>query len=190
MKGKQVGVQINTTAQVDLEKREGVKVAKYNTIDLALLDLQNKRIDAVVIDAPVAKYMIFQSFHDLKTVGRRFTDEKFGIALAQGSDDLLLEINKALKKIKETGEYDRIHEKWFGEAAERAAQSQLPAAAEFAGQPAQRVGLERVRQHPCFRLTAFRTFERALLKSLRSVGDGSRLHTPLAFRTTRTLDRQ
>jgi len=124
LKGKQVGVQINTTAQVDLEKREGVKVAKYNTIDLALLDLQNKRIDAVVIDAPVAKYMIFQSFHDLKTVGRRFTDEKFGIALAQGSDDLLLEINKALKKIKETGEYDRIHEKWFGEAAERAAQQE------------------------------------------------------------------
>ena len=122
--GRTVGVQINTTAQFDLEKREGVTVAKYNTIDLALLDLRNKRIDAVVIDAPVAKYMIFQSFHDLKTVGRRFTDEKFGIALAQGSDDLLLEINKALKKIKETGEYDRIHEKWFGEAAERAAQQE------------------------------------------------------------------
>ncbi len=124
LKGKRVGVQINTTAQFDLEKREGVNVAKYNTIDLALLDLRNKRIDAVVIDAPVAKYMIFQSFHDLKTVGRRFTDEKFGIALAQGSDDLMLEINKALKKIKETGEYDRIHEKWFGEAAEKAAQQE------------------------------------------------------------------
>jgi His/Glu/Gln/Arg/opine family amino acid ABC transporter permease subunit len=121
LKGKSVGVQINTTAQFDLEKREGGKVAKYNTIDLALLDLRNRRIDAVVIDAPVAKYMIFQSFRDLKTVGRRFTDEKFGIALAQDSDDLRLEINKALKKIKETGEYDRIHEKWFGEAAERAA---------------------------------------------------------------------
>ena len=124
LKGKSVGVQINTTAQFDLEKREGVKVAKYNTIDLALLDLRNRRIDAVVIDAPVAKYMIFQSFRDLKTVGHRFTDEKFGIALAQGSEDLQQEINKALKKIKETGEFDRIHEKWFGEAAERAAQQE------------------------------------------------------------------
>ncbi|HYG79153.1 MAG TPA: basic amino acid ABC transporter substrate-binding protein, partial [Pyrinomonadaceae bacterium] len=53
LKGKTVGVQINTTAQYDLEKREGVTVNKYNTIDLALLDLQNKRIDAVVGDAPV-----------------------------------------------------------------------------------------------------------------------------------------
>lgn len=124
LKGKTVGVQINTTAQFDLEKREGVKVAKYNTIDLALLDLRNRRIDAVVTDAPVLKYMIFQSFRELKPVGRRFTDEKFGVALAQESEDLRLEINKALKKIKETGEYDRIHEKWFGEAAEKAAQQE------------------------------------------------------------------
>ncbi|HKC62675.1 MAG TPA: ABC transporter substrate-binding protein/permease, partial [Pyrinomonadaceae bacterium] len=107
-----------------LEKREGVTVAKYNTIDLALLDLQNNRIDAVVGDAPVLKYMIFKSFRELKTVGHRFTDEKFGIAFAQGSEDLVREVNLALKKIKETGEYDQIHEKWFGEAAERAAEQE------------------------------------------------------------------
>ena len=47
-----VGVQINTTAQFDMEKRAGVILAKYNTIDLALLDLQNGRLDAVVGDAP------------------------------------------------------------------------------------------------------------------------------------------
>src|SRR6266542_86732 len=124
LKGKRVGVQINTTAQFELEKKQGVDVAKYNTIDLALLDLRNRRIDAVVCDAPVLKYMIFQSFRDLKTVGRRFTDEKFGIALGSGSEDLQQEINLALKKIRETREYDRIHEKWFGEAAERAAEQE------------------------------------------------------------------
>ncbi len=124
LKNKRVGVQINTTAQFELETKEGVDIAKYNTIDLALLDLRNQRIDAVVSDAPVLKYMIFQSFRELKTVGERFTDEKFGIALAPGNDDLRQEINRALKKIRETGEYDRIHEKWFGEAAERAASEQ------------------------------------------------------------------
>ena len=30
-----------------MEKRPGVTLAKYNTIDLALLDLQNSRVDAV-----------------------------------------------------------------------------------------------------------------------------------------------
>ncbi|MCA1557795.1 MAG: ABC transporter permease subunit [Acidobacteria bacterium] len=120
LKGKRVGVQINTTAQFELEKKEGVDVAKYNTIDLALLDLRNRRIDAVVGDAPVLKYMIFKSFPELKTVGRRFTDEKFGIAFATESEDLQRAVNAALKKIKETGEYNQIHETWFGEAAEQA----------------------------------------------------------------------
>ena len=122
LKGKRVGVQINTTAQYDLEKIEGIEVIKYNTLDLTLVDLRNGRIDAGVSDAPVLKYMIRQSFRELKTVGRRFTDEKFGIAIAQGNEDLQQAINAALKKIKETGEYDQIHEKWFGEAAERAAE--------------------------------------------------------------------
>lgn len=119
--GKSVGVQINTTAQIDLEKRPGIKVAVYNTVDLALLDLKNERIDAVVCDAPVLRYMIRQSFPDLATVGRRFTDEKFGIVIAQGNDDLRRAINAALWRITETGEYDRINTKWFGEASERAA---------------------------------------------------------------------
>jgi His/Glu/Gln/Arg/opine family amino acid ABC transporter permease subunit len=68
--------------------------------------------------------MIFQSFHDLKTTGKRFTDEKFGIALAQGSTDLRDAINTALKNIRISGEYDQIHQKWFGEAAERAAEAE------------------------------------------------------------------
>jgi His/Glu/Gln/Arg/opine family amino acid ABC transporter permease subunit len=119
--GKKAGVQINTTAQIDLEKRKGVVVAVYNTIDLALLDLKNGRIDAVVCDAPVLRYMIRQSFPDLTTVGRRFTDEKFGIVIAQGNDDLRRAINAALWRITESGEYARINIKWFGEASERAA---------------------------------------------------------------------
>jgi len=121
--GKRVGVQINTTAQIDLEKRPGIDVAVYNTIDLALLDLRNDRIDAVVGDAPVLRFMIRQSFRELQTVGRRFTDEKFGIALAPSSDDLRRAINAALWRIQDSGEFDRLHEKWFGEAAERSAEA-------------------------------------------------------------------
>ena len=116
--GKRVGVQINTTAQFELEKRPEVTVAKYNTIDLALLDLQNGRIDAVVSDAPVLRYMTRLSFKSLKTVGDQFTDEKLGIVLAPGSDDLRRAVNAALWRVQESGEYDRAFRKWFGEPAE------------------------------------------------------------------------
>ena len=60
--GRTVGVQINTTAQFAMEKRPGVTLAKYNTIDLALLDLQHGRVDAVASDGPVLRYMIRTNF--------------------------------------------------------------------------------------------------------------------------------
>ncbi|HYG81264.1 MAG TPA: ABC transporter substrate-binding protein/permease, partial [Pyrinomonadaceae bacterium] len=56
--------------------------------------------------------------------GRRFTDEKFGIAVAAGNEDLVRELNAALRRVRDSGEYDRIHEKWFGEAAERAQEAE------------------------------------------------------------------
>jgi ABC-type amino acid transport substrate-binding protein len=115
LSGKRVGVQINTTAQFDLEKRAGVAVAKYNTIDLALLDLENGRIDAVVGDAPVLRYMTALSFKGLKTAGDQFTDEKLGIVLARGSEDLRRAVNAALWKLEDSGEYARVYRQWFGE---------------------------------------------------------------------------
>ena len=125
--GKRVGVQINTTAQFDLEKRTGVILSKYNTIDLALLDLQNGRIDAVVSDAPVLRYMTTLSFSDLKTAGDQFTDEKLGVVLAPGSEDLRRAMNAALWKLEDSGEYARVYRQWFGETPTQT--SGAPAAA-------------------------------------------------------------
>ena len=124
LRGRRVGVQINTTGQFELEKRPEASSVKYNSIDLALLDLRNGRTDAVVGDAPTLRYMIRQSFRDLKTVGQPFTDEKYGMAMAQGSADLQQAVNAALRKIRESGEYAQIYDKWFGEATEAAAEEQ------------------------------------------------------------------
>lgn len=124
LRGKRAGVQINTTAQFELEKRGGVETVKYNSVDLALLDLRNGRVDAVVGDAPTLRYMIRQSFRDLKTAGEPFTDEKYGIAMAQGSVELRDAVNGALRHLKESGESAAIYDKWFGDAAEAAAEQE------------------------------------------------------------------
>ena len=120
LSGRTVGVQINTTAQFAMEQRPGVNIAKYNTIDLALLDLQNKRIDAVASDGPVLRYMISRTFQGLKTAGPEYTAEQFGVVLARASDDLRRAVNAALWKIEDSGEYNKIYTKWFGQAAEAA----------------------------------------------------------------------
>ena len=115
--GRTVGVQINTTAQFTLEKHAGISIAKYNTIDLALLDLQNGRVDAVASDGPVLRFMMRNSFPGLKAAGAEYTDEKFGVVLARGSDDLRRAVNAALWAMQESGEYTRIYTKWFGDRA-------------------------------------------------------------------------
>ena len=119
--GKRVGVQINTTAQFDMEKRAGVVLGKYNPLDLALLDLQNGRLDAVVGDAPVLRYMTRLSFPGLTTIGTQFTDEKLGIVLAPGSEDLRRAVNAALWRIEDSGEYARVYRQWFGDVPAAAA---------------------------------------------------------------------
>jgi His/Glu/Gln/Arg/opine family amino acid ABC transporter permease subunit len=123
LRGKRVGVQLNTTGQFELEKRGGVEVSKFDTMDLAMLALQNGQIDAVVGDAPTVHYMIRQSFRNLKMVGPQFTDEKYGIALAPGSENLRDEINVALKRLRDS-KYNQLYDKWFGEEAEKAAEQQ------------------------------------------------------------------
>lgn len=112
--GKVVGVQINTTAQVVLEKRPEVRIKKYNSIDLAFLDLQNGRIDAVVNDAPTTRYMLLKSFPALKVCGVPFTQEHYGIVVHPANAELVAEVNRTLATIRERGDYDRIFAEWFG----------------------------------------------------------------------------
>jgi His/Glu/Gln/Arg/opine family amino acid ABC transporter permease subunit len=116
--GQEVGAQINTTGQVELEKRGDVHIKKFNSIDLALLDLKNGRLAAVVSDAPTVRYMLKRGFPNLTTVGEPFTSEHYGIALRPEDTDLLAAVNAALARLAETGAYARQHEKWFGVAAE------------------------------------------------------------------------
>ena len=126
--GRTVGVQINTTAQFAMEQRTGVKIAKYNTIDLALLDLQNGRIDAVASDGPVLRYMVTRSFPGLKTAGAEYTAEQFGVVLARSSDDLRRAVNAALWRIQDSGEYRKIYTKWFGDEAQAGVTTAAPRA--------------------------------------------------------------
>jgi His/Glu/Gln/Arg/opine family amino acid ABC transporter permease subunit len=130
--GRTVGVQINTTAQFVMEQRPGTTIAKYNTIDLALLDLQNGRVDAVASDGPVLRYMVRRSFPGLKTAGPEYTAEHFGVVLARTSDDLRRAINAALWRLQDGGEYTKLYTKWFGASAEAGLAAASPRAFDVA----------------------------------------------------------
>ena len=119
--GHTVGVQINTTAQILCEKMPGVTVRAYNTIDLAFLDLINGRIEAVVNDAPVTRYMIARTFSQLDVVGGLLSAESYGIAMRPEDATLVAAVDDALRALASSGEYARLHATWFGVAAVPAA---------------------------------------------------------------------
>ena len=76
--GKKVGAQIGTTGAIDVaSKIPGAELKQYDTPDLAMLDLVNKNIDAVVVDTPVAANFALQSDQfkgKLKMVGEIVTE--------------------------------------------------------------------------------------------------------------------
>ena len=116
LKGHKVAVQIGTTSAAEVHKLEGVDVKELNTPPDCFMELKAQGVDAVVNDRPVNDYYITKSGAvGVKALPEKLTAEDYGIAIAKNNEDLQKEINAALKKLKDNGEYDKIYKKWFGD---------------------------------------------------------------------------
>lgn len=117
LQDKLVAVKIGT-ATVDYMKEHvpGAKLKLFPNIDNAFLELATDRVDAVVHDTPNVQYYA-QTAGDgkVKVVGALKSGDYYGVAFPKGSE-LVPVVNKALKEIKESGEYDKLYKKWFGDA--------------------------------------------------------------------------
>lgn len=115
LKGKRIAVQIGTTGALEAIKIPEARISQFDSAALALQELINGRVDAVVNDKPVTLYAIKEAgLRGVKVVGELLTEEFYGIALAKDSPYLKL-INDALGRVIESGQYDVIFKQWFGE---------------------------------------------------------------------------
>ena len=118
LKGKKVGVQVDTTGQLEAEKTLGKKYAnlkKYDDILTAFSDLAAGRVDAIVNDKPVSAYVIQKTYPDkMELVTTIKTNEGYGIWFKTENAALRDAVNTALKEIKADGTYNTIYKKWFG----------------------------------------------------------------------------
>jgi polar amino acid transport system substrate-binding protein len=110
--GKTVAVQLGTTGNIEVNNIAGATAKPYDDIGLAFQDLMNGQVDAVVCDNPVAVNYVATNPSKLKTVGSVFTNEQYGIAVANGKTALLAKINDGLAKVKADGELHTIAVKW------------------------------------------------------------------------------
>ena len=79
------------------------------------MELRAKGVDAIVNDSPVNDYYIMNSGEtNVKVLSDLLSSEDYGIAVAKKNEELLKQINDALKKLHENGKYDEIFTKWFG----------------------------------------------------------------------------
>ena len=114
-------------------KIAGANLKQYDTPDLAMQDLVNKNIDAVVVDYPVAANFALQSDQfkgKLVMAGQLVTEEKYAVTVQKGDPKKLLPlINAGLKTVQANGEYDAIYTKWIGQKPAAGGAAAGPAAA-------------------------------------------------------------
>lgn len=105
-----VGTLEETAAQKTLEAA-GVPLRTYTTQDDPYKDLALGRLDAVLMDLPIAVYY-GKPNERLKFVGQPFGEGAYGIAFRKQDEDLAKQFDDAIARLHESGELRRIYEKW------------------------------------------------------------------------------
>ncbi|WP_175991108.1 transporter substrate-binding domain-containing protein [Bacillus sp. Marseille-Q1617] len=119
--GKSVGVQLGSIQQDEAESMSSsidLKVETRDRIPELVQDLQNGRFDAIIIENTVADGYLNKN-KELQGTTMDVNEEEAGSAIAFPKEsELTGEFNTALKKLEESGELDKLAEKWFNGAVE------------------------------------------------------------------------
>lgn len=115
LKGKHIAVQVATTSEAVARSIENAEVTCFESFDTTFMELMNHRVDAIIVDEPVAMYYQAKSPDAFAIVGTAIEREPVGIALKKGSDSLREAMEQALQDMQDDGTYDQIFAKWFGD---------------------------------------------------------------------------
>ena len=115
---KIIGVQNGTTfQQYTAAETKQYNAKSYASLQDAILDLKNGRIDIIFGDTAVLSDMISKE-PEIQFVGEKVANKKYfgnglGIAMHKSNKELAEQLNKGLAAIKANGEYQKIYDKWM-----------------------------------------------------------------------------
>lgn len=115
--GVKIAVQSGTTSEEwAIENLPQATTVNFDDWTAAFTAVMSGQCQAVVCDLPVEQWMVSNSFTGMEIIKEVPTGEQFGIAVSKDNPELTQAINDALAKIKSSGAYDKLYEKWFGMA--------------------------------------------------------------------------
>ena len=118
LKGKTIVAKQGTTGlekAKELAQQYGAKVKVLQDDTALYLDVETGNSDATINDFSSAAYKVKVDGDKSKLtiLGDRLTGEDYGIAIVKGNKELLDKFNNGLKAVKDSGEYDKIMERYF-----------------------------------------------------------------------------
>ena len=125
MAGKVLGAQNGSSGMLDFEEHpevlknrvKGGDADQYQSVNEAIIDLKNDRIDALLIDRVYADYYLTTEgiADEYDTIPSGFESESFAVGVRPADKKLLEALNKAFKELYQEGIFQQISQKWFGE---------------------------------------------------------------------------
>lgn len=115
---KVVGVQDGSSAVQAVEADDATakslkELKKYGDNVVALMDLNTKRIQALVVDEVVGRYYVSKHPDDYVILDENFGTEEYGVGVGKDNAQLLAQLQDALNSMKEDGTSAKIATKWF-----------------------------------------------------------------------------
>ena len=125
MTGKVLGAQNGSSGMLDFEEHpevlknrvKGEDADQYQSVNEAIIDLKNDRIDALLIDRVYADYYLTTEgiVDEYDTIPSGFESESFAVGVRPADKKLLEALNEAFKELYQEGIFQQISEKRFGE---------------------------------------------------------------------------
>lgn len=115
VEGVRVGVKRGTTGAEYAEENIGAELVVFAESEPALEALAAGELDAVIVDISViVGYIRNNPEAGIRITGGPVTEEAYAIAVSKDKPAVLALLDAALVKVKESGAYDQIYNRWFG----------------------------------------------------------------------------
>lgn len=115
IEGVRVGVKRGTTGAEYAEENIGAELVVFAESEPALDALAAGELDAVIVDISViVGYIRNNPEAGIRITGGPVTEEAYAIAVGKDKPAVLALLDAALIKVKESGAYDQIYNRWFG----------------------------------------------------------------------------